>query len=133
MIPYTGRSKPGTMLQTAPGELLGGLDKQLVSTGGTAALGESTVTELEPLLKTTSCVPPEFAMTVSALVTAIDVVSPPPEKFITCTAPVKEKPVTVAVGTAAYPMGEAVGMTMLEVGPERRTFPIAASLVVSTA
>ena len=65
--------------------------------------------------------------------TAIDVVSPPPEKFITCTAPVKENPVTLAVGTAAYPKGEAVGTTMLEVGPLRRTFPIAASLVVSTA
>jgi hypothetical protein len=45
----------------------------------------------------------------------------------------KEKPVTVALGTAAYPTGEAVGTTMLEVGPPIRTFPIAASLVVSTA
>ena len=49
--------------------------------------------------------------------TAIEVISPPPEKFITCTAPVKEKPLTVAAGTAAYPIGAAVGITMLAVGP----------------
>jgi len=52
---------------------------------------------------------------------------------MTYTAPRIEKPVTVAVGTAAYPVGLAVGITMLEVGPGRLTLPIAASLVVSTA
>ena len=42
----------------------GGLVKQLVSTGGTAAAGESTVTELESLLKTRSWLPLPFETTV---------------------------------------------------------------------
>src|SRR6266567_3157946 len=71
-------------------------------------------------------------MTVWALLTAM-AVSEPVEKFITSMAPRKEKPLTVAVGTAAYPVGSAVGNTMLVVGPGRRTFPKAASVVVLTA
>jgi hypothetical protein len=61
------------------------------------------------------------------------VVKTPVEKFITSIAPRNEKPFTVADGTAAYPTGRAVGKTMLEVGPGRRTLPILASVVVFTA
>ena len=131
MMAYTGRLPCGSV--TTEQTALGGFVKQLTSTGGTAEPGESTVIESESLLKTRSWLPPEFAITVCALVTAIVVTSPPPAKFISATAPRKEKPLTVAVGTAAYPIGFDVGSAMLEVGPERRTLPMAASLVVSTA
>jgi len=52
---------------------------------------------------------------------------------MTWTAPRNEKPLIVAEGTAAYPVGLLVGNTMLEVGPASRTLPIADSVVVSTA
>src|ERR1035438_9252385 len=81
----TGRSKPGTMVQT--GFTLP--DKQLRSTGGTALLGLSTVIASESLLKTRSWVPLELAITVCALVTAI-VVSCEVTKFNISTAPRKE-------------------------------------------
>ena len=76
---------------------------------------------------------PEFEITVSALLTAMDVMSPPPEKFISSTAPMKEKPLIAAAGTAANPIGLEVGITKLEVDPCRRTFPIEDSVVVLTA
>src|SRR5579862_5990756 len=103
-----------------------------MSTGGAAAVGNSTVIESESLLKTSSSVPFELETTVCALVTAI-VLSAAVEKFITSTAPRNEKPLTVAEGTAAYPMGLATGNTMLEVGPGRRTLPMPDSVVVLTA
>jgi len=60
-------------------------------------------------------------------------VSTPVEKFITSIAPRKEKPLTVAVGTAAYQIASAAGNTILEVGPERCTLPKPVSLAVSIA
>src|SRR6266496_1032541 len=127
MTAKTGRSNPETTVQTVFGAVV-----QLVSTGGTAMLGESTATASESVLKTSNWVPASFAITVLALGTAI-AVSAPAEKFMTSMAPRNEKPLTVAVGTAAYPVGRAVGNTMLEVGPGSRTLPNAASVVVETA
>jgi hypothetical protein len=46
---FTGRSNPVTIVHTLFGALL-----QLVSTGGTAMAGESTVIEFESLLKTSN-------------------------------------------------------------------------------
>ena len=103
-----------------------------MSTGGAAAVGNSTVIESESVLKTSSSVPFELETTVCALLTAI-VLSAAVEKFITSIAPTNENPFTVAEGTAAYPIGLATGNTMLEVGPGRRTLPIPDSVVVSTA
>ena len=56
------------------------------------------------------------------------------EKFKTSTAPRNAKPFTVAVGTAAYTVGSAVGTEMLEVAPGRWIpFPMEVCLLVSTA
>jgi hypothetical protein len=60
-------------------------------------------------------------------------VKDPELKFITSMAPRKAKPVIVAVGIAAYPIGLAVGITMLEVGPGIRTLPMGVSFGVFTA
>src|SRR5450432_1428978 len=98
MTAFTGRSKPGTIVHTLA---FVGVVMQLVSTGGTALPGLSTVTASESLLNTRSCVPAAFETTVCALVTAMVVVIDPELKFITSTAPVNEKPLTVADGTAA--------------------------------
>jgi hypothetical protein len=55
------------------------------------------------------------------------------EKFKTSIAPRNAKPFTVAVGTAAYTVGSAVGTERLEVGPGRCTFPMEVCLLVFTA
>src|SRR5215472_11516907 len=128
MMAFTGRLRLGfwTTVQTGLGAVL-----QLVSTGGEAALGDSTVTPSDPLLKTSNWLPVEFETTICALGTAI-VVRNPAVKFITSIAPTKEKPGTVADGTAANATAEEVGMIRLIVGPWSRTLPRAVSLAVLT-
>jgi hypothetical protein len=105
---------------------------QLVSIGGTARLGLSTVTESESPLNTSNLEPVVSDTTVWALFTAM-LVNEPEEKFMTSTAPRKANPLTLAVGTAAYAIGFAVGITRLVVGPGTRTLPMLVSLAVSTA
>jgi len=117
--------EPGTCV-------FGGTVRQVVSTGGTAAAGNRTVTESESMLNTNNSVPSAFETTVCALLTAI-VVSEPEEKFNASTAPRIPKPFTVAVGTAANPVASAVGTTTLDVGPGRGTRPIEDSVEVFEA
>ena len=105
---------------------------QLVSTGGTARLGLRTVTKSESPLNTNNLDPVVSDTTVWALLTAM-LVNDPEEKFMTSTAPRKANPLMLAVGTAAYAIGLAVGITTLVVGPGTRTLPMVVSLTVSTA
>jgi len=104
---------------------------ELVSTGGTAAVGLSTVMESESPLNTNNLEPVVSDTTVWALFTAM-LVKLPEEKFMTSTAPRKANPLMLAVGTAAYAIGLAVGITTLVVGPGTRTLPMVVSLTVST-
>src|SRR5579863_2485688 len=99
MIAFTGRLKPE--LRTVQIEDEGGLCRQLVSTIGNALPGASTVTLSESLLNTRSWLPPPLETTVCALGTAIVVVMPPADRFITIRPPTNEYPLTVALGTAA--------------------------------
>jgi len=139
MMALTGRLKLGavTIAQGEPGWTgfggVGPVVRQVVSTGGIAAPGNKTVTKSESALKTSNCVPVEFETTVWALFTAI-AVNEPLAKFSAATAPTKENPFTVAPGTAANPVGLAVGTTRLEEGPGSLTpLPIALSVAVLTA
>jgi hypothetical protein len=107
--------------------------RQVVSTGGIAAPGNKTVTKSESELNTSNCVPVEFETTVWALLTAI-AVNEPLAKFNAATAPTNENPFTVAPGTAANPVGLAVGTTILEVEPGSLTpLPMELSVAVLTA
>jgi len=139
MTAFTGRLKLGAVI-TAHGEPgvtgfggVGTVVRQVVSTGGTAAPGNKTVTKSESELKTSNCVPVEFDTTVWALFTAM-LVRELVEKFRTSIAPSNANPFTVALGTAANPVWLEVGTARLDVGPGSLTpEPIAASSVVSTA
>ena len=139
MMAFTGRLKLGAVI-TAHGEPamtgfggVGPVVRQVVSTGGTAAAGNKTVTKSESELKTSNCVPVEFGTTVWALLTAM-LLRELVEKFRTSMAPSNANPFTVALGTAANPVGLEVGTTRLDVTPGSCTpLPIEASSVVSTA
>src|SRR5579863_6282219 len=85
MIAFTGRENPE--LRTVQIQEEGGLCRQLVSTIGNAFPGASTVTLSESLLKTRSWLPPPFETTVCALGTAMVVVMPPADRFITISPP----------------------------------------------